>query len=253
MRRQTVHGVEIASGVEIPEDLAVERIVGAQMPIERSRKHHAAYGGGRSGLRGAASRFAEAGRFRSGSRPDLLSAGEVEGEDAASGFRVWAPIGQREIDLRIRCGAAELDAAERTAFADSRLPNCRALSIGIEAVNNARFLADHQQIFLALQRAKNGWGTNIKVAAGIFGATRFVGTETRNIEAVIGSELLSPEHFSGVEIDGDNRIAGGAGGIGVIISGTYVKSMANGINGWRTPDACAGGAKHVGADGVLGT
>ena len=78
------------------------------------------------------------------------------------------------------CGRAPHDSAQRTTFADPRLPKDLALLVGIERVDHAGFLPDHQHALSVEQGHQNRRLT--KIVVGTI-AVRTVGPGSVGIEA----------------------------------------------------------------------
>jgi hypothetical protein len=93
VRFHAIHGRKLPRRIKIPQDRAIEFIVSAYVPVERSGKDNPGNRGSRRRLRRAAACLVHAGRLGSIGRPDFLPGCDLEREQAAARFRIRRPIG----------------------------------------------------------------------------------------------------------------------------------------------------------------
>src|SRR6266496_4912167 len=111
------------------------------MSVQRSRQNDAWKCGWRSHVRRTASEGRGASWLRRRCKPYLLPGTEVERKHTAADlWMIAVPIGKGEISLVAVCRAAPLDAAQRTALSNARLPEQLAMTVGIERIHDAGFL-----------------------------------------------------------------------------------------------------------------
>src|SRR5262249_45952800 len=117
--------------------------------------------------------------------PDALAVLEAEREKAAAHFGIRlgrsavrnvdaADVGQRDVDVGLIRGRAPLHAAVDPALADARLPQDGAVPIGINGMDDARFLACDERAPAAGERDENWRRREIEIRTVRLGAVRRV-------------------------------------------------------------------------------
>ena len=218
-RRHTVHGLELAVGVELPQHgpvLCRERTEGA---VVRAGEHHARDDTHRRGLGGIApaarcpaSRAAAAARSRRVRR----SRGE---RHADPGVRA-AHVGHGEVHVvRVDRGAV-LHPAERAALARAVLPHRASRVVGIHREADAGFLADENQIPSVRQRGQDGRVAEVEVGPHRVGAIGITGPRSTSAdEHVSRRDLVDPLDRPGGHVERDHGVARRTGRFAVVVAG----------------------------------
>src|SRR6476661_8537216 len=148
------------------------------------------------------------------------------------------------------CGRSPHDPAERTAFADARLPKDLALLVGVHRMDHAGFLPDHEQAPAVRQGHKDRRLTKVMVGAIVVRAVDPV-TVTAHDIAVVWSGLLMPELGPGLEVERDHRIAGIGWGVRVAVAGRDIERLTFGVDRRRRPHGCTGWTKKLSTHSIL--
>jgi len=98
----------------------------------------------------------------------------------------------------------------------------------------------------ALEGKQQGGGAEVKVRP----ARRVVVGAGPAAPDVTGGHLPCPDDLAGFEIEGEDGVAGFAGGLGIVVAGGDVEHAALGIDGRSGPNACAGRTVLRSADGI---
>src|SRR6266404_2008337 len=164
-RLDTVLGWKVLCRVEVPQDLAVDGGISAQMPVHRSRKRASRHDGDRLRLCVRAIALAPAaGRLRSGGVPAGNTGRHIQRRQTSGGIRrLRQQTRDGDVEAAVIRGAAPGNAARSArdpgrpdhtgdsryaaargtwaAVADFRLPQDLAAVIGIQAVDDAGLLS----------------------------------------------------------------------------------------------------------------
>src|SRR5207249_9615916 len=111
-----IHGLELTSRVEVPDDGAVGGRIRPEVAIHRPGEHDTWNHRCRRRLRAGAAAAGVALQLRRGRMPDLLAGAELEREEAAGLVRRREDIRHRNIRCLVVGRGAPFDAAERATL-----------------------------------------------------------------------------------------------------------------------------------------
>lgn len=116
----------------------------------------------------------------------------------------------------------------------TRLPENFTVGVRIEGVDDTGLLSGDENV-VALHGKQQGGGAEVKVRP----ARRVVVRAGAAARDVTRGRLPCPDDLAGLEIEGENGVAGLAGGPGIVVASSDVEQAALGIDGRSRPDACA--------------
>src|SRR6185312_5278346 len=190
MSLESIGSVVWADGIKIPQNFAIACVIRPHVPIERTREHHAGNGRGRRHLRRTATKRSYARGFGWSRDPYLLSCTEVESEySSAEQGIVGVPIGERVVRSMRISRASPLNSAERSAFADARVPKELAVMIWIERVNDSGLLRQQENVFSVSASLQDRRSTEVEVAPAILRAVVFLLGDAGAVPQIFRSEL----------------------------------------------------------------
>ena len=113
---------------------------------------------------------------------------------------------------------APLDAAEGAARPDLVAPDDSTAAVGVEGVADAGLLADDDEVAAARRRHQHRRRAEVEVGAVLLRTVRVVAAAVED-ERVVRRELVRPSDRAGLEVERDDRVARGGGGLGVGVAG----------------------------------
>ncbi len=143
---------------------------------------------------GAASRRGHARGLGRGRGPQLFTGAHLYGgQSAACIWLAGIPVGDADVrDALVVAGAAPDHSALRAAGGDLSLPENFSLLVGIESVQHAGLLADHEHALAVAERAQDSGIAEIGIFAGVFGAVGSISALAAEVECITGRQLLRP-------------------------------------------------------------
>jgi hypothetical protein len=121
-------------------------------------------------------------------------------------------------------GHAPLDAAMRSSFAHTFLPNNPSFLVWIKGVNDSRLLASHEK-FPPADACQQGRRTKIVIRTSV-GWTVRTAARARIIEGVSWRRLLRPNDLARFQLECDNGVAGERCGRGIVVTGGDVQQAS---------------------------
>ena len=227
-----------------PEDRAVAGVVGAEQAVVGAREDGAGNRGDRR-QQGRAAPLAD--RLVGLGEPDQLAGRQAHrGEPPRLGRQV---VRVGEVRLLGVDREAPLDAAEGAARPDLVAPDDSAAALRVEGVARPGLLADDEEVAAVGGGHQHGRRAEVEVGAVLLRAVRVVAAAVED-ERVARRELVRPADGAGLEVERDDGVARGGGGLGIGVPGRGVDDPALGVDGRRRPHRRAGRPHEVGAGGV---
>ncbi len=133
-----------------------------------------------------------------------------------------------------------LAASEVTSLAGTHLPQHGALLVGVESVHHSRFLGDDQRSLLAVELDQHGRLAKVEVGPLRLRTIRELRRGAAVVESIVFGHLARPEQFTGLEIHGQDGIAGFRRWVRVVVACCDVQHSKLLVDGRRRPDSGAG-------------
>ena len=131
------------------------------------------------------------------------------------------------------------------------MPQHLAAVIGIERVDDARFLPRKNHLLAVGQSAQDGRAAEVVIRTGGFGTVADSRLAAAHKEVVFWSDLIRPLEFSGLHIERHDRVRVKRRNVCIRVAGSDVDQLALQIKRWSRPDRSARGTIHLCSGGVL--